>query len=155
MLDAAFVDDVAKGTFGNVGDLLAKHLIKPLHRCRICLTGFDVEEVEDIRRGVESLGGTINLDLTEDCSLLVVHEQCQLRGNVKLKYARTWSIPIVKHAWLMMCIQEQFLVEMADFLIGMPEDELEIVEREEATISSTSQITKTFFKNAPFFVLMI
>ena len=148
------MDDVVKGTFGSVGDLLARHLIKPLHQCRICLTGFDAEEMEEIQGGVELLGGVINLDLTEECSFLVVHEQCQLDGNVKVKYARTWNIPIVKQAWLTMCIQEQFLVEMTDFVVDIPGCDTELGE-EETAIPLTNQITKNSFKDAPFFVLMI
>ena len=110
----------SRGHLVIIGDLVAKHLIKPLHRCRICLTGFDTGEIEDVRVNVEALGGTVHLDLTEECSHLVVHEQCQLSGNVKAKYAKTWNIPILKQAWLTMCLQEQFMMDTTEFVIGIP-----------------------------------
>lgn len=144
------MEDVARGASCNIGDLLARHLIKPLHRCRICLTGFDPEEIEDIRIEVEALGGAVHPDLTDECSHLIVHEQCQPSGNVKAKYARTWNIPILKQAWLTMCLQEHFLVETTGFVIDTLEDEVEL-EGEQTTASPDTRITKDFFKDCTVF----
>jgi DNA replication regulator DPB11 len=96
----AFVDAVReswmKGGQTDVNALEVEHVVPTFHRLRICVTGFENQQREEIIRLVKDHGAEYHGDLTKLCTHLIVATP---RGS-KFEHARKWSVTTVGPEWL-------------------------------------------------------
>ncbi len=74
---------------------------------RVCVTGFEPEDREDIRKLVQQFGGAYDAELAKHaCTHLLAAEGAH--DTAKYAAAKRWgNIAIVPFAWLQRCVEEK------------------------------------------------
>ncbi len=78
---------------------MKEHSLMVLEGLTVCVTGFNSQEREELRRRIRKLGAGFSLDLTKHCTHLIA----KYATGSKYEYAVKWGLPVVSVLWIEDC----------------------------------------------------
>ena len=136
VVEMAWLDELkSNGSGRNPMQLTSKYLLRPLHGLLLCVTGFDADEREDMKRICEKLGGTFSLDLTKSCTHLIA----KTASGAKYEHGKKWGLHVVSKEWLLQVDSKNSYIEPQLYSLepqGTTNEEIDIHESFDSYLDS-------------------